>query len=118
LKNEGTAMRQGTTYLKKGDKVEVIAGKDKGRVGKILQVLRSEDKAIVERVNMVKRHTKPREMNQQGQIVDKEAAIHVSNLQLICPECTKTGRIGKKILEDGTKIRYCKSCGESIESKS
>jgi large subunit ribosomal protein L24 len=77
----------------------------------------AENKAIVERINMIKRHTKPTEMNQQGQIVEREAAIHVSNLQLICPECTKTGRIGKKILEDGTKIRFCKSCGESIEKK-
>ena len=88
-----------------------------GRVGKILKILPAESKAIVERINMVKRHTKPTEMNQQGQIVEREAAIHVSNLQLICPECTKTGRIGKKILEDGTKIRFCKSCGESIEKK-
>jgi large subunit ribosomal protein L24 len=110
-------MRQGRTYLKKNDQVEVIAGKDKGRVGKVLKVLPDEDKAVVERVNMVKRHTKAREMNQQGQIVEKESAIHVSNLQLICPECTKTGRIGKKILDDGAKIRFCKSCGESIEKK-
>ncbi len=111
-------MRQGRTYLKKNDQVEVIAGKDKGRVGKILRVLRAKDKVVVERINMIKRHTKPTEMNQQGQIVEKEAPIHVSNIQLICPECTKTGRIGKKILEDGTKVRYCKSCGEPIESKS
>ena len=111
-------MRQGKTYLKKNDQVEVIAGKDKGRVGKVLKVMPDKNKAIVERINMVKRHTKPTEMNQQGQIVDKEAPIHVSNLQLICPECTKTGRIGRKILEDGTKVRYCKSCGGSIESKS
>jgi len=111
-------MRQGRTYLKKDDQVEVIAGKDKGRVGKVLKVLVDKDKVIVERVNMIKRHTKPTEMNQQGQIVEKEAPIHVSNLQLICPECTKTGRVGKKVLEDGTKVRYCKSCGESIESKS
>ena len=110
-------MKQGRTYLKKDDQVEVIAGKDKGRVGKILRVYPDKDKAVVERINMVKRHTKPQEMNQQGQIVDKEAPIHVSNLQLICPECTKTGRIGKKVLEDGTKVRFCKGCGESIESK-
>lgn len=111
-------MRQGKTYLKKNDQVEVIAGKDKGRVGKILKVIPESDKAVVERVNMIKRHTKPREMNQQGQIVEKEAPMHVSNLQLICPECTKTGRIGKKVLEDGSKVRFCKSCGESIEPKS
>jgi len=110
-------MKQGRTYLKKDDQVEVIAGKDKGRVGKILRVYPDKNKAVVERINMIKRHTKPQEMNQQGQIVDKEAPIHVSNLQLICPECTKTGRIGKKILEDGTKVRFCKGCGESTESK-
>ncbi|MFH2123258.1 MAG: 50S ribosomal protein L24 [Pseudomonadota bacterium] len=111
-------MAQGKTYLKKNDQVEVIAGKDKGRVGKILRLILDKDKAVVERINMIKRHQKPTEMNQQGQIVEKEAPIHVSNLQLICPECTKTGRVGKRILEDGTKIRFCKSCGESIETKS
>ncbi len=110
-------MGQGKNYLKKDDQVEVIAGKDKGRVGKVLNVIYELDKAVVERINMIKRHTKPTEMNQQGQIVEREAPIHVSNLQLICPECTKTGRIGRKSLEDGTKVRFCKSCGESIESK-
>ncbi len=110
-------MGQGKNYLKKGDQVEVIAGKDKGRVGKVLNVIYQSDRAVVERINMIKRHTKPTEMNQQGQIVEREASIHVSNLQLICPECTKTGRIGRKFLEDGTKVRFCKSCGESIESK-
>lgn len=110
-------MRQGKTYLKKNDQVEVISGKDKGRVGKVLKVHRDKDQAVVERINMIKRHTKPREMNQQGQIVEREAPIHVSNLQLICPECTKTGRIGKKILEDGSKVRSCKHCGSTIESK-
>lgn len=110
-------MRQGKTYLKKDDQVEIIAGKDKGRVGKVLRVLRADDKAVVERINMIKRHTKPTEMNQQGQIVEKEAPIHVSNIQLICPECTKTGRIGRKVLEDGTKVRFCKNCGESIDKK-
>ncbi len=110
-------MANAKTYLKKDDQVEVIAGKDKGRVGKVLKVFPLDGKALVERINMIKRHTKATEMNQQGQIVNREAPIHVSNLQLICPECTKTGRIGKKILEDGTKVRTCKSCGESIESK-
>ncbi len=109
-------MGQGKNYLKKDDQVEVIAGKDKGRVGKVLRVIPGSDKAVVERINMIKRHTKPSEMNQQGQIIEREAPIHVSNLQLICPECTKTGRIGRKFLEDGTKVRFCKSCGESIES--
>ncbi|MEN8188337.1 MAG: 50S ribosomal protein L24 [Thermodesulfobacteriota bacterium] len=110
-------MTQGRTYLKKDDQVEVIAGKDKGRVGKVLRILPQKNRAVVERINMIKRHTKPSEMNQQGQIVEKEASIHVSNLQLICPECTQTGRIGRKILDDGSKVRFCKKCGESIEAK-
>lgn len=110
-------MRKGRTYLKADDQVEVISGKDKGRVGKVLKVFPSISKATVERINMIKRHTKPRDASQQGAIVEREAPIHVSNLQLICPECTQTGRIGKKILEDGTKARFCKKCGESIESK-
>ena len=110
-------MRQGRTYLKADDQVEVIAGKDKGRVGKVLKVFPADNKATVERINMIKRHTKPQEMNQQGQIVEREAPIHVSNLQLICPECTQTGRIGRKLLDDGTKVRFCKKCGESIENK-
>lgn len=110
-------MRQGRTYLKADDQVEVVAGKDKGRVGKVLKIFPAENKATVERINMIKRHTKPREMNQQGQIVEREAPIDVSNLQLICPECTQTGRIGRKLLDDGTKVRFCKKCGESIENK-
>ncbi len=110
-------MAKGKTYLKKNDQVEVIAGKDKGRVGKVLKVLPAKNQAVVEKINMIKRHTKATEMNQQGQIVEKEAPIHVSNLLLICPECTKTGKVGKKVLEDGTKIRFCKNCGEGIEGK-
>ena len=110
-------MAKGINYLKADDQVEVIAGKDKGRVGKILKVFPAESKATVERINMIKRHTKPRDPGQQGQIVEREAPIHVSNLQIICPECAQTGRIGRKVLEDGTKVRFCKKCGESIESK-
>jgi large subunit ribosomal protein L24 len=110
-------MTLGRTYLKADDQVEVIAGKDKGRVGKVLKVFPAESKATVERINMIKRHTKPRDASQQGQIVEREAPIHVSNLLLICPECAQTGRIGRKVLEDGTKVRFCKKCSESIESK-
>lgn len=110
-------MRKSRTYLKANDQVEVIAGKEKGRVGKILKIFPDTQKATVERINMIKRHTKARDASQQGQIVEREAPIHVSNLQLICPECTQTGRVGRKLLEDGTKVRFCKKCGESIEVK-
>jgi large subunit ribosomal protein L24 len=114
---EAVAMRQGSNYLKVNDQVEVQAGKDKGRVGKILKISKQADKALVERINMIKRHTKASAANQQGQIVEKEALIHVSNLMLICPKCTKTVRVARKVLDDGAKVRICKKCSETIEPK-
>jgi large subunit ribosomal protein L24 len=110
-------MRQGQTNLRIDDKVEVIAGKDKGRVGKILKIDRNNSQAVVERLNMITKHQKPVDATQPGQRIEKEAPIHISNLMLICPECTETVRIGKKILEDGTKMRSCKKCGATIESE-
>ena len=72
-------------------------------------------RALVERINMIKRHTKARAAGQEGQIVEKEAPIHVSNLMLVCPKCTNTVRVGNKTLEDGSKVRICKKCSESVE---
>lgn len=103
--------------LKKNDQVEVLSGKDKGRVGKILRVDPVSNRAIVEKVNMVKRHTKPNPANQQGGIIDKEATVDLSNLKLICPKCAKTVRLAKKYLDDGTKVRVCKKCNEVVDSK-
>jgi large subunit ribosomal protein L24 len=108
-------MRQGQTSLRENDQVEVIAGKDKGRVGKILRIDRSKNRAVVERINMIKKHQKPVDAQQPGQIIEKEASIHISNLMFVCPECANTVRMGKKILEDGTKVRSCKSCGATLE---
>ena len=108
-------MQQGKNFLKVNDQVEVITGKDKGRVGKIIKVFKKSDKALVERINMIKRHTKARAAGQEGQIVDKEAPIHVSNLMLVCPKCTNTVRVARKTLDDGTKVRICKKCSESVE---
>lgn len=105
------------THLKVNDQVEVIAGKDKGRVGKVIRVNATDGKAVVEKINMIKRHTKPSQMNQQGGIIEKEAAIDASNLMVICPKCSKTSRVGKKILEDGSKVRVCKKCNEPVEAK-
>ena len=110
-------MQQGRNYLKINDQVEVIAGKDKGRVGKIIKILKAKNRALVERTNMIKRHMKPTAANQQGQIVEKEAPIHVSNLMLICPKCAKTVRVGRKILDDNSKVRVCRKCEEIIEPK-
>ena len=109
-------MRQGQVSLRINDQVEVIAGKDKGRVGKILKIDRTANRAVVERINMIKKHMKPTDASQSGQIIDKEAFLHISNLMLVCPECAKTVRIGKKLLEDGSKVRVCKNCGATIET--
>jgi len=108
-------MQQGKSFLKVNDQVEVITGKDKGRVGKIIKVYKKSDKALVERINMIKRHTKARAAGQEGQIVEKEAPIHISNLMLVCPKCTNTVRVGNKTLDDGSKVRICKKCAESVE---
>jgi len=110
-------MRQGKIKLQVNDQVEVIAGKDKGRVGKILRIDSPSNRAVVERLNMIKRHTKPTDATQSGQIVEKEASLHISNMMLVCPECAKTVRIGKRLLEDGSKVRVCKSCDATIETK-
>lgn len=109
-------MRLGKTSLRVNDQVEVMTGKDKGRVGKILRIDKQANRAVVERINMIKRHTKPTDATQSGQIVEREASVHISNLMLVCPECAKTVRIGKKILEDGSKVRICKSCDATIET--
>jgi len=109
-------MRQGQTSLRINDQVEVIAGKDKGRVGKILKIDSNNNRAIVERINMIKKHQKPVDASQPGQIIDREASIHISNLMLVCPECTETVRTGKKFLEDGSKVRVCKGCDATIET--
>lgn len=105
-------------YLKINDQVEIKVGKDKGRVGKIIKIMKKSDRALVERANMMKRHTKPTAENQQGQIIEREAPIHVSNLRLVCPKCTKTVRVASKTLDDGSKVRVCKKCNETIEPKS
>ncbi len=105
------------TYLKKNDRVQVMAGKDKGKVGKILAIDLKKGRAVVEDANIVKRHTRPGP-GTQGGIVEKPASIHISNLQLICPKCTDPVRIGFKLLEDGKKVRVCRKCGEIIEPAS
>ena len=99
--------------LRKGDEVVVLSGKDIGKRGTITQVLPDRDKVIVDGVNMVKRHTKPRGQVMQGGIIDKEMPIHVSNVALWCKDCGPT-RIGFHIADDGTKHRICRKCGGEI----
>ena len=102
-------------HVKTGDKVVVINGKDRGKQGKVLQVSPSEGKVIVEGVNIVKKHVRPRSAQQQGGIIDQEAAIYASKVMLYCEKCKSGVRVGHKINEDGTKVRVCKKCGEVIE---
>lgn len=102
-------------HVKKGDKVVVVSGKDKTKTGTVLVVFPKEQRVIVEGVNVVKRHTKPNPQNPEGGIVEKEAPIHVSNVQLADPKTGAPTRVGAKVLKDGTKVRYAKKSGETID---
>ena len=102
-------------HIKKGDEVIVLAGDDKGRKGKVLKVLVTKQRALVEGVNMVSKSMKPSAKNPQGGIVKQEAPIHVSNLSLIDPKSGKATRIGTKITDDGKKVRVAKKSGEVIK---
>lgn len=100
--------------IKKGDTVAVIAGKDRGKTGKVMKVLPKENRLIVENLNLRKRHVRPKRQGQKGQTVETAAPIHTSNVQILCKNCGSKTRIGKKILEDKTKIRICKKCGGEL----
>jgi large subunit ribosomal protein L24 len=100
--------------IKKGDRVVVVSGKDKGKTGEVLRVVREDNRAIVQGVNMVKKHTKPG-ANSAGGIVEKEASIHISNLAQIDPKDNRPSRVGWKFLEDGRKVRFAKRSGEVID---
>jgi large subunit ribosomal protein L24 len=101
--------------IRKNDSVMVIGGKERGKTGKVLRVVTDKDAVIIERLNIVKRHTKPRGPQQPGGIVEKEAAIHVSNIMIMCDKCNAPVRIGHKILADGNKIRICRRCNEALD---
>jgi large subunit ribosomal protein L24 len=102
--------------IKRNDKVIVLTGKEKGKIGTILKVDAEKGRAIVEKINMVKRHSKPGGKKAQGGIIEKEAPIHISNLMLVCGKCAEPARMGRRILEDGSKVRVCKKCGEQLEA--
>ena len=108
-------MKYQTFHIKKNDTVTIIAGKDKGKSGRVLRVIPKKDRAIVEKVNMIKRHMKPSAQARQGGILEKEAPIHISNLMLICSKCTDPTRVGYKLLDDDRKVRVCKKCHELID---
>jgi large subunit ribosomal protein L24 len=99
--------------VKKGDTVIVLSGKDKGKQGKVLGTVPSEAKVVVEGINMVTCHVKPRRQGEEGGIVKREAAIYASKVQVVCPKCGKNTRVGYE-LRDGKKVRTCKKCGAEL----
>ena len=102
-------------HIKRNDKVVVTAGKDRGARGKVLRVLPTEKKAIVERINMIKRHTRPNpQKGIQGGILEREAPIHLSNLMVVCPNCGKPTRVSHERRDQGGAVRLCKHCGGTL----
>ena len=101
-------------HVKTGDTVLVINGKDRGKSGKVLAVSPAEGKVIVEKINIVKKHVKPRQMGEPGGIIEAEAALYADKVQLVCPKCGKATRVGHLVV-DGKKTRVCKKCGAHID---
>lgn len=102
--------------IRKGDRVQVLTGKDKGRQGEVIRVMPSEGRALVQGINLVKRHQKPQGMGRPGGIQEKEAGIDLSNLALLDPKSGKPTRVGFKVLEDGRKVRVAKASGEVLDA--
>ncbi|MDO8686176.1 MAG: 50S ribosomal protein L24 [Clostridiales bacterium] len=102
-------------HVKKGDIVYVLSGKDRGKKGKVLGVAPKEGKVLVEGVNMVTKHVRPRGRYQQGGLIHQESPVNSSKVMLVCPRCGNPSKFGKEILEDGDKARVCKRCKETID---
>jgi large subunit ribosomal protein L24 len=99
------------TPIRKNDNVVVTTGKDRGKRGRVVRLEPEKNRLVVEGVNIIKRHTRPNpQKNVKGGVVEREAALHASNVQIVCPECDKPTRIGKRILDDGRKVRICRKC--------
>ncbi len=113
--NKNKGMNTGC-HVKKDDKVKVIAGKDKGKIGKVLKIINKKNRVLVENVNIVKHHTKPSPKNSQGGIIESEAPLHCSNVMLVCNKCLTPSRIKMQQLEDGKKVRVCKKCNEIVDA--
>jgi large subunit ribosomal protein L24 len=104
-------MGQVAPAIRKNDQVAVLAGRDRGKRGRVLRVVPSKGRVIVEGVNLIKRHTRANpQRNIKGGIVEREASIHASNVQLVCPECGAVSRMGRRRLDDGTSVRVCVKC--------
>ena len=102
-------------HVKKNDMVTIIAGKEKGKSGKVLSVFPTKGRLIVAELNKVKRHTRPNRTNKEGGIIEKEAPLDASNVMLLCGACNKPTRTGIRVLDDGSKARFCKKCNEIVD---
>ncbi len=102
--------------LKKDDKVKIIAGKDKGKIGKVLKVIPKKERILIENINMVKRHARPSARHKQGGIIEQESPVDWSNVMLMCNKCLTPVRIKMQRLEDGKKVRVCRKCNELIDN--
>ena len=104
-----------SVHVRRGDTVGVIAGREKGKRGKVLRVLTGKGRVLVEHVNMVKKHQRPTQKLRQGGIIEREGALALSNVLVVCGKCDKPSRTGMKILADGRKVRTCRRCGEAMD---
>ncbi len=104
------------TPIRKNDNVVVVAGKDRGKRGRVLQVVPDKNRVVVEGVNFIKKHTRPNPQAKiKGGIVEREASLHASNVQIVCPECGAPTRIGRQLLGDGRKVRVCRKCDGAVD---
>jgi len=101
--------------IKKDDIVKVIAGREKGKKGKVLRVFPPDNRLMVEKINMIKRHMRPSSQTRQGGIVEREAPFNISNVMIICSKCDEAVRVSHRRLDDGKKVRVCKKCGEVLD---
>jgi large subunit ribosomal protein L24 len=102
-------------HVRRGDTVAVIAGRERGKRGKVLRVLPADGRVLVEKLNMMKKHQRPTQKLRQGGIIERESPLALSNVLVVCSRCDKASRSGIKVLADGRKVRVCKRCGESID---
>ena len=109
-------MAVASSRIRKNDNVVVITGRDRGKRGRVLRVLPGKGRVVVEGVNFIKRHTKPNpQKNIKGGIVEREAALHASNVQVVCPDCGAPTRVGSRRLDDGTSVRFCRKCKGAVD---
>lgn len=101
--------------LKKGDQVKILAGKDRGKKGKVLKIFPRKEQLIIEGKNLIKKHTRPTQKSPQGGIREREGPLHISNVQLICPNCNQPTRVAKGVTSSGSSVRVCKKCEADID---